>query len=86
MISQLSLLITSGEPFRVVLQTSPPSQEGYMWMFILMATMPYLLLVVIGGGIFRARRRQREEEVARAVKEQQDWEATRSAEDSKSEG
>ncbi len=84
MINQLSLLITSGEPFRAILQTSPQSQEGYMWMFILMATTPYLLLVVIGGGIFRARRRQREDEVARAVKEQQDWEATRSTEGPKS--
>ena len=57
---------------------------GYVWMFILMAGTPYLLLVVIGGGIFRARRRQREEEVARAMKEQADWEAARSTEGSQS--
>jgi hypothetical protein len=85
MINQLALLITPGESFRVILQTSPQSQEGYMWMFIIMASTPYLLLVIIGGGIFRARRRQREDELARAVKEQQDWEATRSTEGSKSE-
>lgn len=86
MISQLSLLIAPSESLRVVLQDSGGAQTGYVWMFILMATTPYLLLVVIGGGIFRARRRQREEEVARAVKDQQEWEAKRSTEVSKSGG
>ena len=36
------------------MQHTPDEQAGYLWMFVLMAAMPYLLLVVIGGGIFRA--------------------------------
>ena len=56
------------------LQHAPDSQRGYVWMFILMASTPYILLVVIGGGIFRARRRAREQEVERVLREQRAWE------------
>ncbi len=59
----------------LALQHASGSQEGYVWMFVLMAATPYLLLLIIGGGIMRARRRQREEEVERALLEQRDWEA-----------
>lgn len=58
---------------------TPDEQAGYVWMFVLMAAMPYLLLVVIGGGIFRARRRQREREVEMALREQREWESARAA-------
>lgn len=61
------------------MQHTPDEQAGYLWMFVLMAAMPYLLLVVIGGGIFRARRRQREREVEMALREQREWESARAA-------
>ena len=61
------------------MQHTPGEQAGYVWMFILMAAMPYVLLVVIGGGIFRARRRQREREVEMALEEQREWESARAA-------
>lgn len=61
------------------MQHTPDEQAGYVWMFVLMAAMPYLLLVVIGGGIFRARRRQREREVEMALREQREWESARAA-------
>lgn len=61
------------------MQHTPDEQAGYVWMFVLMAAMPYILLVVIGGGIFRARRRQREREVERALREQSEWESARAA-------
>lgn len=50
---------------------------GYVWMFLLMASMPYILLAVIGGGIYRAKKREREEEVERMLAEQTRWEASR---------
>ncbi|WP_419948623.1 hypothetical protein [Candidatus Palauibacter sp.] len=61
------------------MQHTPGEQAGYVWMFVLMAAMPYILLVVIGGGIFRARRRQREREVELALKEQREWENAQAA-------
>ncbi len=59
--------------------TSPALQassgsRGYVWMFLLMASMPYLLLVVIGGGLYRARRREVEREVRRELDRQREWE------------
>lgn len=61
------------------MQHTADEQTGYVWLFVLMATTPYVLLVVIGGGILRARRRQREEEVERILQEQHDWEVARAA-------
>jgi len=65
-----------------LLQRTPDSQTGYVWLFVLLAATPYVLLVVIGGGIFRARRKQREQEVERALQEQQVWESVQHHEDS----
>lgn len=49
---------------------------GYVWMFLLMASMPYILLAIIGGGIYRAKKREREQEVERMLAEQTLWEAS----------
>jgi hypothetical protein len=59
------------------LQASGHETHGYMWMFLLMASMPYVLLAVIGGGIYRAKKREREQEVERVLAEQRAWEASR---------
>ena len=69
--------MASADRIRAAFQHAPDGQEGYVWMFVLMASTPYLLLLVIGGGIFRARRREREREVEEALREQRDWEAAR---------
>ncbi len=59
------------------LQMSAHTTHGYVWMFLLMASMPYILLAVIGGGIYRAKRREREREVERMLADQRLWEANR---------
>lgn len=50
---------------------------GYVLMFLLMASMPYILLALIGGGIYRAKKREREQEVERMLAEQRMWETSR---------
>lgn len=59
------------------LQAAGHQTVGYVWMFLLMASMPYVLLALIGGGIYRALKRQRERDVERALAEQDRWEASR---------
>lgn len=59
------------------LQAPGHQTHGYVWMFLVMASMPYLLLAIIGGGIYRAKKREREREVERALAEQELWEASR---------
>lgn len=59
------------------LQAPGHQTHGYVWMFLLMASMPYILLAIIGGGIYRAKKREREKEVERMLAEQTLWEASR---------
>lgn len=56
------------------LQMPSHANEAYAWMFLVLASMPYILLAVIGGGIYRANKRAREREVERLLEEQRAWE------------
>lgn len=73
-LSSISALASA--PVAALLQHGHEAQRGYAWLFVLMASMPYLLLLVIGGGIYRARKRAREREVEEALSEQVEWEAS----------
>jgi hypothetical protein len=58
-----------------LVQMSERMHRGYTWMFLLLASTPYVLLVVIGGGLYRARKREIQREVERQLAEQNAWEA-----------
>lgn len=77
LIAALAALATAAARPLSALQAAGHQTHGYVWMFVVLASTPYLLLAIVGGGIYRAKKREREREVERMIAEQHTWESAR---------